>query len=250
MENRSLVIMLIGGPENVRTAECTRRFNAKIGPSLFHSLFQRDDLCHNNNAIVLTAYGRIPMDKRIRHYHQINDLIQAQSWYKNLVQRQKISKTLSKQLFDKWTETYAWLLIQKSTNSLLNNDISPSHSTVCSREGSNHMANRSLVSRLIGGPENVRAAECTRRFNAKIGHSLFHSLFQRDDIVGKSLYEKIQLTQDICGGGIGRVVSWQALRDFPRFLGILLSMFSKPKAQYFAHSSFCLHFTCCGCMML
>ena len=123
----------------------------------------------------------------------------------------KISKTLSKQLFDKWTETCAWLLIQKSTNSLLNNDISPSHSTVCSREGSNHMENRSLVSRLIGGPENVRAAECTRRFNAKIGHSLFHSLFQRDDIVGKSLYEtlptKIQLTQDICGGGIGKVVS-------------------------------------------
>ena len=48
------------------------------------------------------------------------------------------------------------------------------------------MENRSLVSRLIGGPENVRAAECTQRFNAKIGHSLF----QLDDIVG-SLYETL-----------------------------------------------------------
>ena len=53
------------------------------------------------------------------------------------------------------------------------------------------MENRSLVSRLIGGPENVRAAECTRRFNAKIGHLLFHSLFQRDHIVGRSLYETL-----------------------------------------------------------
>ena len=79
VENRSLVTMLIGGPENVQTAECTRRFNAKIGPSLFHSLFQRGDLCDNNNVIVLTAYGRIPMDKRNRHYHQTNDSIQAQS---------------------------------------------------------------------------------------------------------------------------------------------------------------------------
>jgi len=51
------------------------------------------------------------------------------------------------------------------------------------------MENRSLVSRVIGGPENVRAAECTRRLNAKIGQALFHSLFQRDDIVGRSLYE-------------------------------------------------------------
>ena len=37
---------------------------------------------------------------------------------------------------------------------------------------------------LIGGPENVRAAECTRRLNAKIGHSLFH----RDDISFSFLY--------------------------------------------------------------
>ena len=55
------------------------------------------------------------------------------------------------------------------------------------------MENRSLVGRLIGGPKNVRAAECTRRFNAKIGHSLFHSLFQRDDIVGRSLYETLPI---------------------------------------------------------
>ena len=46
-------------------------------------------------------------DRPIRHYHQINGSIQAQSWYKNLVQRQKVSKTLSKQLFDRWTETCA-----------------------------------------------------------------------------------------------------------------------------------------------
>ena len=48
-----------------------------------------------------------------------------------------------------------------------------------------------LVSRLIGGPLNVRAAECTRRVNAKIGRALFHSLFQRDDMVGRSLYETL-----------------------------------------------------------
>ena len=60
---------------------------------------------------------------------------------------------------------------------------------ISTRSWSNHMKNRSLVSRLIGGPENVRAAECTRRFNAKIGHALFHSLFQHYVIVGKSLYE-------------------------------------------------------------
>ena len=48
------------------------------------------------------------------------------------------------------------------------------------------MENRSVVSRPIGGSENVRASECTRRFNAKIGQALFHSLFQRDDIVGRS----------------------------------------------------------------
>ena len=58
------------------------------------------------------------------------------------------------------------------------------------------MENRSLISRLIGGPENVRAAECTRRFNAKIGQSLFHSLFQRDDIVGKSLYETAEVSAE------------------------------------------------------
>ena len=62
---------------------------------------------------------------------------------------------------------------------------------VCSREESNDMGNQSLVSRLIGGPENVRAAECTRRFNAKTGHSLIHSLFQHDDIVARSLYETL-----------------------------------------------------------
>ena len=62
---------------------------------------------------------------------------------------------------------------------------------VCSREESNDMRNQSLVSRLIGGPENVRAAECNRRFNVKIGHSLIHSLFQHDDIVARSLYETL-----------------------------------------------------------
>ena len=41
------------------------------------------------------------------------------------------------------------------------------------------------LSRLIDG------AESTRRFNAKIVHALFHSLFQRDDIVGKSLNETL-----------------------------------------------------------
>ena len=58
------------------------------------------------------------------------------------------------------------------------------------------------------------------------------------------------MTQDICGGGIGKVVSWQALRNFPRFFGFLLSVFFKTKAQYSAHPPFCLHFTCFGCMML
>ena len=53
------------------------------------------------------------------------------------------------------------------------------------------MENRSLVSRLIGGPENVLAAECIRRFNAKVAHTLFHSLFQRDDIVVRSLQETL-----------------------------------------------------------
>ena len=47
------------------------------------------------------------------------------------------------------------------------------------------------LSRLIDGAENVRVAESTRRFNAKIVHALFHSLFQRDDIVGKSLNETL-----------------------------------------------------------
>ena len=51
------------------------------------------------------------------------------------------------------------------------------------------MENHSLVSRLIGGPENVRAAECAQRFNAQIGHALFRSLFQHNDIVGKGVYE-------------------------------------------------------------
>ena len=62
---------------------------------------------------------------------------------------------------------------------------------VCSHEGSNLKENRSLVSRLTDGPENVRAAECTLRLNTKTGHSLFNSLFQRDDIVGRSLYETL-----------------------------------------------------------
>ena len=35
-------------------------------------------LC-DNNVILLTAYGRMPTDKHIRHYHQTNSLIQAQS---------------------------------------------------------------------------------------------------------------------------------------------------------------------------
>ena len=71
----------------------------------------------------------MPTDKRILRFDQTNGSIQAQSWYKNLVRRQKISRTLSKQRFDRLTETCAWLFIQKSTNSLLNNDNSPSHST-------------------------------------------------------------------------------------------------------------------------
>ena len=63
--------------------------------------------------------------------------------------------------------------------------------TVCGREGSKHTENHSLDNTLIGGPKNVRAAECTQRFDAKKGHALFHSLFQRDDIVGRSLYERL-----------------------------------------------------------
>ena len=51
----------------------------------------------------------------------------------------------------------------------------------------------------------------------------------RIEIVAASTTLKIQMTQDICGGGIGRVISWQALRDFPRFFGFLLSVFSKQK---------------------
>ena len=42
------------------------------------------------------------------------------------------------------------------------------------------MENHSLDSRVIGRAENVQAAECTQRFNAKIGHALFHSLYQHD----------------------------------------------------------------------
>ena len=72
----------------------------------------------------------------------------------------------------------------------------------------------------------------------------------RIEIVAASTTLKIQMTQDICGGGIGRVISWQALRDFPQFFGFLLSVFSKTKVQYFAHPLFCLHFTCYCCMML
>ena len=49
------------------------------------------------------------------------------------------------------------------------------------------MENHSLDSRLIGRAENVQAAECTQRFNAKIGHALFHSLFQYHVIMGRSL---------------------------------------------------------------
>lgn len=61
---------------------------------------------------------------------------------------------------------------------------------------------------------------------------------------------KIQMIQDFCSGGISRVVSWQALDNFPHFSGFLLFVFSNTKAQCFAHLPFCLHFTCCGCMML
>ena len=60
----------------------------------------------------------------------------------------------------------------------------------------------------------------------------------------------IQMIQDICSGSIRRVVSWKALDNFPHFFGFPLSVFSNTKAQYFAHPPFCLHFTCCGCMML
>ena len=45
-------------------------------------------------------------------------------------QKKKISKTFSKQLFDRGTETCAWLLIQKSTYSFLNNDDSPSNKAI------------------------------------------------------------------------------------------------------------------------
>ena len=40
--------------------------------------------------------------------------------------------------------------------------------------------------------------------------------FGRIEIVAASTTIKIQMTQDICGGGIGRVVSLQAFRDFPQ----------------------------------
>ena len=53
------------------------------------------------------------------------------------------------------------------------------------------MENHSLDSRLIGRAENVQAAECTQRFNAKIGHALFHSLFQHHEIMGRSLNETL-----------------------------------------------------------
>ena len=53
------------------------------------------------------------------------------------------------------------------------------------------MENHSLDSRLIGRAENVQAAECTQRFNAKIGHALFHSLFQHHKIMGRSLNERL-----------------------------------------------------------
>ena len=53
------------------------------------------------------------------------------------------------------------------------------------------MENNSLVSRLIGGPENVRAAECAQRFKAQIGHALFRLLFQHNDIGGKGVYETL-----------------------------------------------------------
>ena len=49
------------------------------------------------------------------------------------------------------------------------------------------MENHSFDSRLIGRAENVQTAECTQRFNAKIGHALFHSLFQHHEIMGRSL---------------------------------------------------------------
>ena len=61
---------------------------------------------------------------------------------------------------------------------------------VCSGEGLNHMENGSaLLAGWSVDHENVRAAECIRWSNAKIGHTPFHSLFQHDDIVGRSLYE-------------------------------------------------------------
>ena len=49
------------------------------------------------------------------------------------------------------------------------------------------MENHSFDSRLIGRAENVQTAECTQRFDAKIGHALFHSLFQHHEIMGRSL---------------------------------------------------------------
>ena len=53
------------------------------------------------------------------------------------------------------------------------------------------MENHSLDSRVIGRAENVQAAECTQRFNAKIGQALFHSLFQHHEIMGRSLNERL-----------------------------------------------------------
>ena len=72
----------------------------------------------------------------------------------------------------------------------------------------------------------------------------------RNEIAAASTTIKIPMTQDVCGGGIGRVISWQALRDFLRSFGFLLSVFSKTKAQYFAYPPCCLRFTCCGRMIL
>ena len=59
------------------------------------------------------------------------------------------------------------------------------------------MENHSLDSRVIGRAENVQAAECTQRFNAKIGQALFHSLFQHHEITGRSLNERLNPQKSI-----------------------------------------------------
>ena len=73
----------------------------------------------------------------------------------------------------------------------------------------------------------------------------------RIEIVAASTTIKIQMTQDICGGGIGRVVSWQASAIFRDFSAFFSPCFPKQKynispIRYFVYILHVIAVWCCN----